>query len=1130
MRSGVVRGIRVGGLVALGVTLLGGAGCRPSEDEGARTAAAVTGAGTTDVTWSAPPASRSSGLLVLGCQPVAGTGRFVCPGAFGRCTATAIARNVVITAAHCFTDAVRAGGLDGPSYGGTLDGATVGFALPWVDAQGARRVSVVPAAPGRSVHVWAHEDRFAAVGSDSASAGVAAADLAVVVLSRPLSAAELPRPMQVYTGADLVYRMRNPAPGVPPFFQGPYEVTGFGSHSSLDATGAPVLVGQHAALSPRLSVLFGSQAFVHRARTDGTMPFIERGDSGGPFTFVQDGLQVTEIGVAARRLLYDAGEIEVLYSPLYDNGLGNGGFVRRFLEDADGDDVLDAYDNCPPSRCGADPSRCANPDQADVDVDGVGDVCDNCAPSRCVGRGLPGGACANADQADGDADGVGDLCDGCPSLADRTQPDPDGDGVTACDHCPSTPSGYRACRQDADCAPRAGETPGAVACALPPIFGRCADGSACTEDRGCPSGPCAEAGTWGRCPVQRDDADGDGFGRACDSCPELANAAVQSNANAAAESVRSAAALGDVCDPVPVAAVRAALLVEIDSDHHRRLAELRLAQVIGRSAPFEGHVAFLRCDCVTPSGEALDETTCRATLCAEDPLTSGGTRWVPVTVVEGRSAPAPAEPVALAARFDRNLSCDERAAYASEVEPCRAGVLRTLYWHYAHDVAAGRARSLGDAGDGPVTRGLIATVVPVLASGDDELSLPLFTSLRDAETGGGLRVSTAFVVTPSGFVRPRLDRPLDPRGLTGVAVLRAELRPGRISIPDGGDIDPLPWLRGTALLARTTDGALVGTDLLGLFRVPDTLSPAVGRVLGHRDLVLRPAVDLPRAGAPSALLVAAPRVWSAAFAAPLVVELGAEGLALRGGVDPVAPPQVEEDDGLIVTGVGRPAATEAPLRGPLGPVSEASAFVPADRVGAHALLSARERAVYLVGGVLADGADGEVWRYDLDASTWTPAFVPAQRPGAAEAPRPHEVLAATLDADAGALLVVDRAPDAGAAATPLRLLWLDLARGEARELARFGVRSPEVRLELATEASGRFLLVRGQGDANAHHVERFAVEAGRLRWLGRASGSGRALVGVHVTPDGRLQLPVVDRDGLRLDAPRFVPASRPAHL
>lgn len=63
----------------------------------------------------------------------------------------------------------------------------------------------------------------------------------------------------------------------------------------------------------------------------------------------------------------------------------------------------------------------------DADGDGVADASDNCV------------SVANPDQHDEDHDGAGDACDPCPQVAGATQ-DSDGDGVgDACDPHPSTP-------------------------------------------------------------------------------------------------------------------------------------------------------------------------------------------------------------------------------------------------------------------------------------------------------------------------------------------------------------------------------------------------------------------------------------------------------------------------------------------------------------------------------------------------------------------------------------------------------------------------------------------------------------------------------------------------------------------
>ena len=86
------------------------------------------------------------------------------------------------------------------------------------------------------------------------------------------------------------------------------------------------------------------------------------------------------------------------------------GKTLSYTDDADGDGIDDAHDNCPfvPNR-----------DQRDSDGDGVGDACDNCP------------TIANRDQHDINGNGIGDVCD----------PDMDGDGIpNAQDNCPRIPN------------------------------------------------------------------------------------------------------------------------------------------------------------------------------------------------------------------------------------------------------------------------------------------------------------------------------------------------------------------------------------------------------------------------------------------------------------------------------------------------------------------------------------------------------------------------------------------------------------------------------------------------------------------------------------------------------------------
>ncbi len=74
-------------------------------------------------------------------------------------------------------------------------------------------------------------------------------------------------------------------------------------------------------------------------------------------------------------------------------------------DDADGDGVPDATDNC---------TATFNLDQADADGDGVGDVCDP----------FP-----NDPNNDADGDGIGGDVDNCPATFNPDQADRDGDGV-----------------------------------------------------------------------------------------------------------------------------------------------------------------------------------------------------------------------------------------------------------------------------------------------------------------------------------------------------------------------------------------------------------------------------------------------------------------------------------------------------------------------------------------------------------------------------------------------------------------------------------------------------------------------------------------------------------------------------
>ena len=206
-------------------------------------------------------------------------------------------------------------------------------------------------------------------------------------------------------------------------------------------------------------------------------------------------------------------------------------------------------------------------------------------------------------------------------------------------------------------------------------------------------------------------------------------------------------------------------------------------------------------------------------------------------------------------------------------------------------------------------------------------------------------------------------------------------------------------------------------------------------------------------------------------------------------------------------------------------------FRPSDRVGAHALFSKLENAVYLIGGSLGEPDEplGEVWRLDLDSQLWTHVFMPIDTPQVAVA----NVAAAGYDSSARKLVVIDGFPTPGL--TSSRLVVFDTAKERSSIAARLELGQFSKLTLAATGDSGRFILVgtRVAGDTETFTAYQFRVGADdTITWEGSTSGNGIPLAEPIATAGG-VEL-IVNRgteiDSLTLTPSSFTGSGPPADL
>ncbi|UJR78361.1 Hypothetical protein I5071_3880 [Sandaracinus amylolyticus] len=999
----------------------------------------------------------------------ASVGRLMMPA--GTCSATAVARNAIVTAKHCFC--------------GSAPPAGTVFCLPQ-GGSGDRCGSIGDAPEGfvsAISGVAGHSPTSSFETCNPSEISFVGPDVVVLFLSTPIPPSVLPTLPEVHVGNDpLSFSIVEAAQhgGFPAFFH-----VGFGGTAWVSGVNGGVRRSGRTGTDLHLTSEEGTWEswFLKSDANDdpAALSTLGLGDSGGPL-FMQpidaNGDRVGTpvlIGVNSglSEQLWDDDQYYALtgsrlQSPESGPGVRNSDLIAQALApDADGDQVLDSGDNCPPSACPSNAAACANPSQIDSDGDGAGDTCDRCdAMDDALGFGQPG--------PDGDGDQIGFLCDNCPEIANWGQSDDDGDGVgDACDSCPETANPYAVCTSNAQCT---------------------GSGNTCRRATGAPSG---------RCSRQADDTDSDGLGDACDSCrfnPADGQHGIAADSNSDAQDVLGVTALGDVCDPVPQYVMRPnQIAFEQQSaqcivgsqmgpcrDYVRFFASAGIGSTTGATtASFTAPVGFRFCDCYDEDDDLLDRETCLLSQCAValDEYASAGSSYLRVSTTTGGIS-NPSYPNTLAApslasrTFTSALSQSDVYAHPDdglpghvEDEEWRVGNTETIVWAFRRDIQD--SVILGHPASVPVADRRAGGIFWSIA-----LPTASDASRRDGAADQQLRSTYSYLLAPVIGPPPQPDIDwTDAMAEPCFGDCMLELRPGLHRV------NPADFVvfgqREEVMFAHAQRGvvAVFGGSRTTPYRAEALLSETMSHALAagsHQWLSPVEADGVTRVLRDTTTGAFLPTEWRDGSEVHLF-EPGAEG----GFVDRV--------------------------------IRNEGARAPSARVGFVSLLSLTERSLLMVGGEGSGGAPThEIWRLDLDRGVWSEEITDGTGLG--------HVLDATYSPGLQTLVAIDRDPSvdqqviaAGTTGTRasaseidrVRIVVVDLGTGTSRVVATFADAGRYARVAVSAEARpGSYVLLGERAGEGTVEAFRFEIRGSDLAWIGQGSFVGRLVDGADPSDQG----------------------------